>query len=98
MTRRVAIIGCGLIGGAHSRSLRGLARGGLADVAVVAACDHDLDRAVATARAHDAEVATTDPAEAMADVDAVWICTPTSSHRELVEKAAAAGLAVFCEK
>jgi predicted dehydrogenase len=98
VTTRVALIGCGLIGGAHSRSLRGLARGGLADVAVVAACDHDLDRALGTARVHDAEVATTDPAEAMADVDAVWICTPTGSHRELVEHAAAAGLAVFCEK
>ena len=98
MSTRVAIVGCGWIGAVHSRALRGLIRAGLVDAAVVATCDNDLDRAVAFARAHDAEVATTDPAQAFAEADAVWICTPTSSHRDLVEEAAAAGLAVFCEK
>lgn len=95
---RIAIVGCGWIGAVHSRALRGLIRGGLVDDAVVAACDNDLDRAMAFARAHGAGVATTDPAHAMAEADAVWICTPTSSHRALVEQAAAAGLAVYCEK
>lgn len=33
-----------------------------------------------------------------ADVDAVDICTPTPTHRELVEAAADRGLATFCEK
>jgi predicted dehydrogenase len=98
VTIRVAIVGCGWIGAVHSRALRGLIRGELADAAVVAACDADLERALAFVRAHDAELATTDPAEAMAEADAVWVCTPTSSHRELVEHAAGAGLAVFCEK
>ncbi|MEY2476999.1 MAG: hypothetical protein QOG87_2314 [Actinomycetota bacterium] len=98
MTIRVAIVGCGWIGAVHSRALRGLIRGELVDAAVVAACDADLDRAVTFARAHDADVATTDPAVAMAEADAVWVCTPTSSHRALVEHAAGAGLAVFCEK
>jgi predicted dehydrogenase len=28
----------------------------------------------------------------------VWICTPTASHRQLLERAAAAKLAIFCEK
>ena len=98
VTIRVAIVGCGWIGAVHSRALRGLVRGGLADAAVVSLCDDELDRAVAFARAHDAAVATTDPAVAMAEADVVWICTPTSSHRALVEQAAAAGLGVFCEK
>src|SRR4051812_46664277 len=43
-------------------------------------------------------LATTDPVEVLSAVDAVWICTPTSSHRALVEAAAAAGVAIFCEK
>jgi predicted dehydrogenase len=95
---RIAIVGCGWIGAVHSRALRGLIKGGLVDASVVTVCDNDIDRALAFARAHDAEVATTDSAEAMAGADAVWICTPTSSHRELVEAAVAAGLAIYCEK
>lgn len=95
---RIAIVGCGWIGAVHSRALRGLVRAGLCDAAVVATCDPDLDRATAFARAHEAGVATTDLAEAMASADAMWICTPTSSHRAIVEDAAAAGLAVYCEK
>jgi predicted dehydrogenase len=95
---RIAIVGCGWIGAVHSLALKGLIGGGLVDAQVVSACDHDLDRALAFAKAHGAEVATTDPAVAMADADAVWICTPTGSHRSLVEQAAAGGLAVFCEK
>jgi len=31
-------------------------------------------------------------------VDAVLICTPTTTHADLIERAAAAGKAVFCEK
>ncbi len=98
VTTRVAVVGCGWIGAVHSRALRGLIRGGLVDAAVVALCDADLDRALAFARVHDAELATTDPVEAMAEADVVWICTPTGSHRALVEQATAAGLGVFCEK
>ena len=30
--------------------------------------------------------------------DAVWVCTPTSAHRAVVDGAVAAGRAVFCEK
>jgi predicted dehydrogenase len=68
------------------------------DAAVVAACDVDLGRAEACARAHGAPLATSDPAAVLSAVDAVWICTPTSSHRGLVEAAASAGVAIFCEK
>lgn len=98
MTTRIAIIGCGWIGAVHSRALRGLIRSGMVDAAVVATCDDDLDRALAFARAQEAAVATTDPNVALEGVDAVWICTPTSSHRALVELAAPAGVAVYCEK
>lgn len=98
MTIRVGLIGCGFITQLHSRALRGILKAGLVDAAIVATCDVDLARAEAAAKAHDAPLATTDPAAVLAAVDAVWICTPTSSHRALVEQAAAAGVAIFCEK
>jgi predicted dehydrogenase len=92
------MIGCGWIGGAHSRALKGIIDGGLADARVVATSDAHLDRAQAFARSHGAELATTDTAELLAAVDVVWICTPTAAHRELVEAAAAAAVAIYCEK
>jgi UDP-N-acetyl-2-amino-2-deoxyglucuronate dehydrogenase len=95
---RVGIVGCGFIGTLHSRALRALTAAGHVDAAVVATCDVDLDRAEACARPHGAATATTEPAELLAAVDVVWVCTPTASHRALVEDAAAAGAAVFCEK
>jgi predicted dehydrogenase len=94
---RVGIIGCGFITQLHSRALRGIIRAGLADAAVVAAFDTDTDRAAACAKAHGGDVAASVD-ELLAGVDAVWICTPTSSHRALVEQAATAGVAIFCEK
>ena len=39
-----------------------------------------------------------DEAIGAADVDAVVICTPTDTHAELIDRAAAAGKAIFCEK
>jgi UDP-N-acetyl-2-amino-2-deoxyglucuronate dehydrogenase len=95
---RVGIVGCGFISQLHSRALRGIIKAGHVDAAVVAACDEDLVRAEACANAHGAALATTDAGAVLDAVDAVWICTPTSSHRELVERAAAAGVAIFCEK
>ena len=98
MTTRIAVVGCGFIGGIHSRALRGLIGGGLVDAEVVAFADDDVARAQSFAAAHDAPVATDDAEAVVVDADAVWICTPTSSHRHLVEVAAAAGTAVYCEK
>lgn len=98
MTTRVAIVGCGFIGGVHSFALKGLIGGGLVDARVVAVADADVGRAAAFAAAHGAELTTDDAAAAIAAADAVWICTPTSSHRQLVELAAAAGVAIYCEK
>ena len=98
MTTRIGLIGCGFITQLHSRALRGLIKGEVVDAAIVATCDLDRSRAESFARAHGADIVTTDPAELLAAVDAVWICTPTSSHRALLEQAADAGVAIFCEK
>lgn len=95
---RIGFVGCGFIAALHSRSLKALADGGLVDAAVVALCDVDVARAESFARAHGADVATTDPAAVIEASDAVYVCTPTSSHRGLLEAVAAAGRAVFCEK
>lgn len=98
MTSRVGIIGCGWIGSVHSRSLRALIRGGVVDADVVATGDADVDRAEAFARAHGADMATSDPGAVIEASDVVWICTPTATHRPLVEAAAAGGRAIYCEK
>ena len=61
---------------------------------------HDVSGA-ALARAADAypeALATTDLAQFLAGVDAVYVASPNHAHRPLVEAAAAAGRAVLCEK
>jgi myo-inositol 2-dehydrogenase/D-chiro-inositol 1-dehydrogenase len=95
---RVAIVGCGFIGGVHSMVLRGLRLGGVITDEVVATCDEDITRARLFAESHGAAIATTDPHEAIAACDMVWICTPTSTHFDLVGEAARQGVAVYCEK
>lgn len=78
--------------------LRGLRLAGVISDQVVATCDSDLSRARLFAESHAAPLATTDPHEAIAACDTAWICTPTSSHLDLVSEAAACGVAVYCEK
>jgi UDP-N-acetyl-2-amino-2-deoxyglucuronate dehydrogenase len=97
-TQRIAILGCGFIGTIHPFALRAVIRGGLADAAVVAACDADLDKAKRVLEAHGSGVATTDTDEALDAADVAWVCTPTSSHEEIVERCASHGLPVYCEK
>ena len=98
MSIRVGLIGCGFIGGIHSHALRGLIRGGLVDATVVAVADADVERAQSFAAAHGDAVATADANEVIDRADAVWVCTPTDTHRPLVEAVAASGRAIYCEK
>jgi predicted dehydrogenase len=100
MQPRVGIIGAGLIGRFHARSIRGLIRMGLVDAKYVAVCDRVPERAEEFARLADLDVWTADPDELIAspDVNTVYVCTPTAEHKQLVLKAAAAGKHVFCEK
>jgi predicted dehydrogenase len=94
---RIGLIGCGTIAQAHSRALKAIAKAGLADAAVVATHDVDRARAEAFAAAHRAAACDTAD-QVIAAADAVWVMTPTSSHRQLCQAAAAAGRAVFVEK
>jgi len=61
-------------------------------------CDVDGERAQEFARANPGALATTDAGAAMDEAEAVWICTPTATHRALLEEALGRGLAVYCEK
>lgn len=60
----------------------------------------DVNEAAAAAVAHELRVPVMTVEEMLAspDVDAVAVCSSTDTHVELIERAAAAGKAIFCEK
>jgi predicted dehydrogenase len=97
---RVGIVGAGLIGRTHSLMLRLLADAVPESVAVTRV--YDIDAAAADALASQwPEARSCAGAEQIFDdgsVDAVFVCTPTATHRELCLGAAASGKHVFCEK
>ncbi len=67
---------------------------------IVAVCDRDTERAAAMASKHGIDRAHDCYDDLLADprVEAVYVATPHSLHREHVERAAAAGKHVLCEK
>lgn len=97
---RVGLIGCGNIGGFHSRNLRNLVRSNALPLQFTAVCDRKQERADEFARLVGAREAGTDGVALATskNVDAVYICTETSEHVHLLEAALAAGKHVFCEK
>lgn len=92
MTVRLGFYGAGFIGQLHRWSL---SQTGV-DHEVTAVHDPDPERARAFAGPLGARVSGED--DLLEHVDAVYVTTWTSEHPRLVEKAAAAGKAVFCEK
>ncbi|MGJ4855105.1 inositol 2-dehydrogenase [Labrys sp. La1] len=90
---RLAVLGAGRIGKIHGRNaaLHPQAR-------LISVSDPHQPSAEALAAETGARVSTIDEAIAADDVDAVLICTPTSTHADLIERAVQAGKAVFCEK
>ncbi len=90
-----ALIGAGLMGAFHARTLVSLPGAALRWVVDV---DHDLARRSASL-SPDVQ-ASVEASEAMADpaVQAVVIASPSHTHGDLIKAAAAAGKAVFCEK
>ncbi len=93
---RVGLCGLGRLGQVYARNLRGLVSG----TDLIAVCDVDPDTLDRVADEFEVETRYRTPQELIDDprVDAVVIVTPTHSHRELVEAAAARGKAIFCEK
>jgi len=92
-TLDVAVVGAGRMGRIHAANL--VRAPGMRLRYVV---DVDRDAAAALAAPHGAHVADVDGAFGDASVGAVVICSSTDTHADLIERAAAAGKHVFCEK
>ena len=92
--RRIGVIGCGRIGRMHAsilaREIPGFVLVAVADVVPAAA--------ESVAAATGAQVRSIDEIFTSDDIDTVAICTSTDTHVDMIERAAAAGKAIFCEK
>ena len=90
---KVGLLGAGRIGRVHARSIQANPRSSL-----IAVSDVVESAAQELADAYGAEAQTSDQIISRQDVDAVLIATSTDTHADLIEAAAAAGKAVYCEK
>lgn len=95
---RIGLVGCGSNGQIHADGLRKLAKDG--DVVAMAAGDPSAEARAAAERNCRFAFTTADPMEVVLhpDVDAVMVCSPTVTHRDVVLAAVGAGKPVFCEK
>jgi len=90
---KFGIIGAGRIGKIHAGNVAARK-----DCVVAFVADADAKAAASLAEATGARVATIDDIFAASEVDAVAICAPTDMHADLIERAARAKKAIFCEK
>ena len=90
---RVGLLGAGRIGRIHGSNISAHPRARL-----VALADASADAARSLADATGAVVRDLNAIVQAADIDAVLIGTPTDTHADLIERAARAGKAIFCEK
>jgi myo-inositol 2-dehydrogenase/D-chiro-inositol 1-dehydrogenase len=93
MTLRFGLLGAGRIGKVHAGAIASIPGARL-----VAVADAFPAAATALAEASGAEVRDVDAIMNAADIDAVLITTPTDLHAGMIEQAARAGKAIFCEK
>ncbi|HEY7294043.1 MAG TPA: Gfo/Idh/MocA family oxidoreductase, partial [Dehalococcoidia bacterium] len=84
MPLRVGLIGAGHIGGVHARAIHGAIRRELADAKYIAVADRQIDRAQRFAELAALPLVFADGHALIdqAEIDAVYICTPTREHRE----------------
>ena len=90
---RFGIIGAGRIGKIHASNVAARK-----DCEVRLIADADRAAAESLSEATGARVAEIDAILASHEIDAVAICAPTDMHADLIEKAARAKKAIFCEK
>lgn len=91
--KHVAVIGAGRIGRIHATNLA--AQSG---VVLKYVCDALPAAAADLAQHLGATVASPETVFADPSIDAVAICSPTTTHSDLIARAAAAGKHIFCEK
>ncbi len=89
----IGLLGAGRIGKVHASAIAGTPGARL-----VAVADAFPEAANALADQYDAIVSSIDEIMANPEIDAVFITTPTDMHSDLIEQAARAGKAIFCEK
>lgn len=98
-TLRLGLIGCGHIAQVHMHSLLQLREAGLEPLELVLACDVEPERAELFRRNYGFAGITTDLGRMFeAELDALYVCSPTRDHLEPVLLAAQHGLPLFCEK
>jgi myo-inositol 2-dehydrogenase / D-chiro-inositol 1-dehydrogenase len=90
---RIGLAGAGRIGSRHAETLRDLPE---VDSLVIA--DVDAERARALAGEHGAEAADAVDDLFASGLDGLVVAAATDAHAELVTRATAAGMPVFCEK
>ena len=99
-TVRIGLVGAGVIGAAHSLVLQQIRRTAGARVELVAVADPVAERRALCADLYGYHQLYSDAQELLvrAEINTVFICTPTRFHAEAVHAASARGLHVFCEK
>jgi predicted dehydrogenase len=95
----IGLIGCGGIAHLHTAALRDIAADGV-PIRPVAAADPSAENRRAVARNFGFERFYDTAEELLADpdVDAVYVCTPTATHRHLYRATLAAGKHLYAEK
>lgn len=93
MTLRLGLLGAGRIGKVHADAIAATPGARL-----VAVADALPEAAEALATKHGAQMRDADAIMAARDIDGVLITTPTDLHATMIEQAARAGKAIFCEK
>lgn len=97
---RIGLIGAGVIGSTHSAVLRVIRQALAPKVELVAVADPDAAQRAQTAEiyGYGEQYASASDLFAHADINCVYVCTPTSLHAEQVYAAVERGLHIFCEK
>lgn len=100
---RIGFIGAGLNAHGHAIALRSIIEGstlGHVTAELAAVYDLDLQKAAVFAEQHNVTAVATEAGELFTDaeLDAVYICTPTASHKFYFLQAAEAGKHIFVEK
>jgi myo-inositol 2-dehydrogenase/D-chiro-inositol 1-dehydrogenase len=93
MALKLALLGAGRIGKVHAAAIAATPGASL-----VAVADALPEAAQSLAKASGAEVREVDAIMSASDIDAVLITTPTDLHATMIEAAARAKKAIFCEK